>query len=178
MSTGNGGNGMPATNEPDRRSFPARMKGAALLEARAYEEVEHDVAATGQAALVVALVALAHALGAWGAGPFEMLWAAGAQLVGVAILAGLAFLIGTRLFGGTATWGEVFRTLGFAQAPGLLYLLAFLPLIGWVIAAVTTLWILWASVVAIRQALDVTTERAVITGILSAGGWILLTLVF
>ncbi len=36
--------------------------------------------------------------------------------------------------GGTATWGELLRTLGFAQAPGVLYILAVMLLAGVLIA--------------------------------------------
>ena len=45
------------------RSLLDRMRGAALLEIATYEEVEHDESLTRQAALVVAIVAIARGIG-------------------------------------------------------------------------------------------------------------------
>ena len=53
-----------------RRSIFDRMKGAAMLDVATYEEVEHDTEATGQAAVVVVIVAICTAIGAvWRGGP-------------------------------------------------------------------------------------------------------------
>ena len=41
-----------------------RMRGAAALDVATYEEVENDLTATGQAATVVAIAAVAAAIGA------------------------------------------------------------------------------------------------------------------
>ena len=49
-------------------SLVDRMVGAAFLNVGTYEEVEHDDTATGQAAAVVAMVAVATALGGWNFG--------------------------------------------------------------------------------------------------------------
>src|ERR687887_64220 len=51
-------------------------------------------------------------------------------VVGWAVVTGFVYLVGTRLFGGTATWGEVLRTVGFANAPGVLNILGFIPVLG------------------------------------------------
>ena len=45
------------------RSLLDRMRGAAFLEIATYEEVEHDESLTRQAALVVAIVAIARGIG-------------------------------------------------------------------------------------------------------------------
>src|ERR671918_481446 len=50
------------------RSIVDRMKGAALLDVPTYEEVEADTTATGQAAIVVVISAIASAIGALGRG--------------------------------------------------------------------------------------------------------------
>ncbi len=52
--------GGPAMTEYARRSIVDRMRGAALLDVATYEEVEHDNEATGQAAVVVVIVADLH----------------------------------------------------------------------------------------------------------------------
>ena len=147
----------------------ARMIGAATLDIQTYEEVEADSSATGQAAAVVAMVAVASGIGTAGEGLSSALLAPVAAIVGWLIWAGVTYLIGDKILGGTATWGELLRTLGFAQAPGVLYLLAILPLVGGVIRFVLPFWLLAAGIVAIRQALDFSTGKAVITAIL---GWL------
>jgi len=149
------------------------MVGAAKLDANIYEDVEADTGANGQAAGVVALVAVAQAIGAIGEGTLGLVTAVVGALVGWLIWAGVTYLIGARLLGGTSTWGELLRTLGFAQAPGVLFVLGILPVVGGVVRFVVTIWILIAGVIAIRQALDVSTEKAVLTAVL---GWLALAL--
>src|SRR5690606_3415430 len=125
--------------------------------------------ATVQAAIVVAIVAVASAIGGIGTG--NVLGFLIAQIVGWLIWAGLTYLIGDKLLGGTATWGELLRTLGFAQSPGVLYVLGFIPLLGWLVRAVVGIWILITGIIAIRQALDFSTGRAIATALL---GWLAL----
>jgi hypothetical protein len=72
------------------------------------------------------------------------------------------------VFRGTATWGELLRTLGFAQAPGVLLVAAIIPGLGWLVKSVVGLWLLVTGLIAIRQALDVTTGKAMLTALL---GW-------
>ena len=140
-----------------------RMQGAAMLNVATYEEVEHDQTATGQAATVVAIAAVAQAIGSVRAGGGGVIGALLGQLIGWAIWAGLTYLVGTKLFGGTADWGELLRTLGFSQAPGVFYVLGFVPGLGGLIRLVVGIWILVAGVIAVRQALDVTTGKAIAT---------------
>ena len=69
----------------------------------------------------------------------------------------MTYIVGTSLFPTpetNANWGELARTTGFAQSPGLLRFLGFLPAIGPVIYLVASLWQLAAMVIAVRQALD------------------------
>src|ERR687891_2877043 len=128
------------TSSP-RRSWTDRMKGAALLDVDTYEEVEADRTATGQAAGVVALVAVAQAIGGAGEGGFGILSGIISALLGWLLWAGIAYLIGDKLLGGTATWGELLRTIGFAQTPGLLMALAFIPVLGRLVAVVVSIWV-------------------------------------
>lgn len=148
-----------------------RMKGAALLDVNTYEEVEADETATGQAAGVVALVAVAQAIGALGHGTAGIIAALVGALLGWLIWAGVTYLIGDKLLGGTATWGELLRTLGFAQAPGLLGVLGIIPFLGGFIRFALSIWILVAGIIAIRQALDFGTGKAILTAFL---GWLAL----
>ena len=144
-----------------------RMQGAAMLSVATYEEVEHDHTATGQAAAVVAIAAVAQAIGSLGQGGVGTFVVLLMQLASWAVWAGVTYFVGTRLFRGTADWGELLRTLGFSQAPGVFYVLAFIPLLGWLVRVVVTIWVVVAGVIAVRQALDVTTGKAIATVLIS-----------
>lgn len=150
-----------------------RMLGAATLNIDTFEEVEHDETATMQAAAVVAMVAVSSAIGAAGDGGGSILFAPVAQIIAWLIWAGVTYLIGTKIFAGTATWGEMLRTLGFAQSPGVLYLFGVLPFLGGMIRSVIAIWMLVAGVIAVRQALDFSTGKAVLTVLI---GWVAMIL--
>ena len=135
-----------------------RMIGATLLIRQTYEEVEADRSATKQALLVVVLVALATGIATWGPkGIAGLAFDVVGALIAWALWASITYLIGTTLLKTAQTranWGEVARTLGFAQSPGLFKVLAVLPIIGSTIFTVASLWQLAAMVVAIRAAFD------------------------
>lgn len=148
------------------QSFTQRMIGAAKLHAPTYEEVEHDRSATGQAAIVVLLAALAAGIGALGGGSFSALvLTALASLLGWVIWAAIVWLIGTKLLPEPQTEaniGQLLRTLGFAATPGLLRVFGFIPLLGPILLLVVYVWMLATMVVAVRQALDYnSTGRAI-----------------
>ncbi|UCF18933.1 MAG: YIP1 family protein [Gemmatimonadota bacterium] len=150
-------------------SFTQRMIGAATLDVPTYEEVEHDTTATGQAAGVVGIVAVASAIGAIGAGGAEMAGGVVSAFVGWLIWSAVTLVIGTKVFDGTADMGEMLRTLGFAQAPGVLNVLGFIPVLGWIVRLAVGIWMLVCGVIAVRQALDFTTGKAIGTVLL---GWL------
>ena len=143
-----------------------RMIGAAMLNAATFEEVEADRAATKQAMLVVVIVALATGVGALGTGGVTgLVFGVIIGLAGWAAWAGITFFIGTTLLRGPNThadWGELARTLGFAQSAGILKLFGFIPILGPIVFGIASILQLAAMVVAIRQALDYTsTWRAI-----------------
>ncbi len=147
-------------------SFTERMIGAAKLDAATYEEVEADTTATGQAMLVVVLSSVATGIGSAGRmGGTGLIVGTLAALVGWFIWAGLTYIIGTKLLPEPQTeadMGQLLRTIGFASSPGVLRLLGFIPVLGWLISVVVSVWMLAAFVVATRQALDYrSTGRAV-----------------
>ena len=152
------------------RSMWDRMKGAAMLDIPTYEEVEHDTNLTTQAAMVVVIAALARGIGGMNGGEVGIIGGVLGALFGWLLWSGVTYLIGDKLLGGTATWGELLRTLGYAQAPGVFLILGFIPLIGWVAGIVVFFWLLVTGIVAIRQALDFTTGKAVLTAVL---GWLI-----
>jgi hypothetical protein len=148
-------------------SLISRALGAAFLDIDTYEAVEADRTATSQAALLVLLVAISSAIGQYGEGSQGMMAAVLLAFAGWLIWAGVTNFVGTRLLGGTADWGELLRTLGFAQAPGLLGFLAIVPILGGSVAVVLSVWTLVTGIVAIRQALDVGTGKAILTALIS-----------
>ncbi len=150
------------------RSFTERMIGAATLDVSVYEEVEHDRDATAQAAAVVAIAAVAAAIGSYHAGGGAVIGAVISAIVGWYVWAFITLVIGTWFFEGTADMGEMLRTLGFAQAPGVLFVVGVIPLLGALAGLVVHIWMLVCGVVAIRQALDFTTGKAVGTVLI---GW-------
>ncbi len=149
-------------------SFTDRMIGAARLDVRTYEEVEADTSATSQAMGVVLLSSLAGGIGSMGLGAGGL---GGVVVGGIGALiswvawAFLTYIIGTRLLPEPQTRadiGEMMRTLGFAQSPGLLRIFGSIPGVGALVLAIVSIWMLVAMVIAVRQALDYTsTGRAV-----------------
>lgn len=139
----------------------ARMLGAATLNAETYEEVEKDKGATIQALIVVVIVAISAGIGGVldGEGDLGRGLAFGAirGVVSWAVWALMAWIIGTTLLKTPETegdWGQVARGTGFAQTPGLLSILVFVPYVGGLILFLAFLWQLACMVVAIRQSLE------------------------
>lgn len=174
-----------------RRSLLRRMGGASLLRAGVYEEVEADPRALRQAAAIVLAVAAAAVFSTWLRAALEGPLpprALAFRLVVVALeplviwlgSSAFAYMVGATFLRGPETetnYAEVLRTVGFAFTPGLLFALGFLPPreLGSAVLAVSRLWVLTCSVVAIRQALDFTTARAIGTyGAASLLLWLLL----
>ena len=135
-----------------------RMIGAAKLDVKVYEEVEKDTTATQQALLVVVIVAIATGIGSFAYGGvlgFFVGIVGGAGLW--AMWAWITYYIGTTILKTDATdadWGQLARTLGFAQSPGVLKVAGFIPVIGPLIFFLASIWQLVAMIVAIKQALD------------------------
>ncbi|MCL7959235.1 MAG: YIP1 family protein [marine benthic group bacterium] len=151
------------------RSMWDRMRGAAMLDIATYEEVEHDDSLTTQAAMVVLIAAVARGIGGFNQGENGIIVGVVAALFSWLVWAGITYLIGDKLLKGTATWGELLRTLGYAQAPAVLLIFGFVPVLGNVLGAVVGIWLLVTGIVAIRQALDFDTGKAVLTAFL---GWL------
>ena len=150
-----------ATNITDR------MLGALRLEVTTYEEVEADTTATGQAAFIVVASSLFGAMGnalLRGGEVNAGIIVAIAQLVGWAAYAWIAYIVGAKLIPGPQTrssWGEVARTLGFANTPRFLLIFVAVAGITGLVRTVVSVWVLVATVVALRSALDCGTGRAI-----------------
>ncbi|MGE5244577.1 MAG: hypothetical protein ACM3SQ_10165 [Betaproteobacteria bacterium] len=168
-----------ATTTTSTNSFLQRLIGAAALDTAIYEEVEADRGATGQALAVVLLSSLAAGFGSGNLGGVSVANVAficTLSLLAWAAWALLTFEIGSRLLPEAQTRadvGELLRTLGFAATPGLLRVFAILPGAAIPTFVITSVWMIAATIVAVRQALDYTsTSRAVAVCVL---GWVLAT---
>jgi hypothetical protein len=141
------------------RLFGDRLMGAARLRVDVYEEVEADTGATPHAALVVCLSAVAVAIGESRAGLALVAYGVFRELLGWLLWSGITYIIGAKLLRGKATWGELLRTIGFAQGPGLLSALRIVPMLDVPVKYSVATWKLLAVIVAIRQALDFDEQR-------------------
>ena len=147
-------------------TFLERAIGAAKLNAGVYEEIEADRHATRQALVMVVLSSAAGGIGV-GSSLYD---APVLTRVFLALLlwmfwAALTCAIGLYLMPEPQTEtnvGELLRTIGFASSPGLPRVFGSVPLIGPGLYGLSTVWMLVAMVVAVRQALDYkSTTRAV-----------------
>jgi hypothetical protein len=86
-----------------------------------------------------------------------------AELLGWLVWSYVMYFVGTRVFHGTATYGELLRTLGFAYSPGVLNILRFIPVLGGLITLVVLIWRILAGFIAVREALDLDTGNTVAT---------------
>ncbi len=182
-----------STSASEKTPFPLRVARASMLHADTYEEVEADPSSIGQATFIVLASCLATVAGAWirvklgnplPPGALPLSWHL--VIVGleplIAWLAGsaCAFMVGASFFRGPETetdYPEVLRTTGFAFGPGILAFFVWVPpsAVGLLTVGFVRLWVVVASVVALRQALDFTTARAVGTyGISIALLWLVL----
>jgi hypothetical protein len=157
----------PEVPAPARHSFVQRVIGALRLDAATYDEVEHDPSSLGQAAGVVALAAVAAAIGTASRGGPGAVGAVIGALVGWLLSTGFIWVVGVYWMKHTSDYKELLRTLGFASAPQILLVLSGIPGVGGLIGLAAWLWSLAAFVVAVRQALDVETGRAVLVCVLA-----------
>lgn len=152
-----------------------RMWLASKLDVPFYEMVEADPRYTREAFFVVLVVAVLSGIGAVatpGASIAHLFLGLLGALLGWVAWAGITLFIGVHLTRGAETrsdMGEMLRVLGYAQSPQVLTVFAFVPVLGKAIVAISAIWSLVAGVVAIRQALDFSTGRAILTVIF---GWL------
>jgi len=159
-------------------SFTDRIVGVLRLVPTTYREIARDTSALPQAAGVVALVAAASAIGGAGEGIKGAIGGAIGAIVWWVIFSVATWFVGTKLMGASDIGGgpgRMLRTSGFAQAPGILTVLGFIPLLGAIAAVIGGIWALITGVMAVREALGVTTGKAIVTAVFA---WVLVGLAF
>ena len=149
-----------------KSTFKNRIIRAAMLDSTLYEEVEADKGALRQAMKVVVLSSIAAGIGLYKTGGFSgIITGTMASLISWYVWAYLTYFIGTKFLPEPQTQadlGELLRTIGFSSSPGLLRVFYFIPGVGVLVYLISSLWMLVAMIIAVRQALDYnSTLRAV-----------------
>ena len=160
-------------------TFGQRLIGVLKLQPATFEEIEASPSATAQAVAVVVMASVAAGIGAGlQLGALALVRETLAALIGWIMWAGVTYLIGARLMPepGTRTdMGELLRVIGFSYAPNFFTIFAFIPGLRTVVLVVVAFWLLAATVIAVRQALDYrSTLRAVAVVLI---GWLLFVLI-
>jgi hypothetical protein len=163
-------------------SYADRIRGALMLDPRTYREVEQDTDANGQAALTVVLAALSTGISAllgrdWLRDSLGLLVSSILQWI---VFSLVAYFIGASLFSTpqtSVTPGQVLRTIGFAQAPKFFALLGIIPILGWLVGLVVFFWFIAASIIALKEAFEFDTGRAIATGLLALIGILIVDII-
>ncbi len=160
-------------------TFAERVKGVLVLDMKTFEEIEADRTANGQALLVVVAASVAAGLGAGvGLGTMGLLRETLGALIGWVMWAVVTWAIGSKLLPEPQTrtdMGELLRVIGYAYAPQLFAFFVFLPILGGLVSTVVAFWLLAATILAVRQALDyVSTLRAAAVVLI---GWLIFVVI-
>lgn len=149
------------------------------LDSSVFREIAEDKSAMTQAAIIVVVVSLisavAMALSAVltetgnAIGAFFLTFLSGVLLSWI-LWAVLTYAVGVFVFKGKTDVPEMMRVLGYANAPNLLGILAIIPCVGWLAALAGGILSLIAGIIAIREAMEFDTLKAVITAVIA---WII-----
>jgi uncharacterized membrane protein len=156
-----------------------RIMRAIRLDWTVFREIAEDQNAMTEAAIIVVIVTFMSGIGTFiGAligdatfgsalGSFFYTWLISGILLGWILWAVLTYFVGTMLFQGKTDIPEMMRVLGYANAPNLLGIFGFIPCVGWLIALIGSILALIAGVIAIREAMEFDTTKAIITVVVS-----------
>ncbi|MGN6485938.1 MAG: hypothetical protein ACTHMX_16230 [Thermomicrobiales bacterium] len=176
-SSGGGKRAAGASLQPMTNPILDRAIGVARFAPRYYDAIAADPKATAEAALVVAIVAVAGGIGGLRHGVDGFLVGIVMAVVKWGLLAAAAYAILPRIAPGVRREGGIAplaRTLGYAQGPRVLAIAGLIPLIGWSLSVVGTIWVVLTSIVAIRQTAKIGFGEAAIVTVV---GWVIATVV-
>lgn len=142
----------------------ARVSRMIKMDHTVYDEIAADENATTEAAVIVIVTALLSALGVLFVSNFRgFLGTLIAQIVvGWILWSAIVWVVGSKLFNGNGTFSNVLRVLGYVTAP---LILGIIPVVGGLVGGILSLVLAFF---AIRETMDLTTEKTVLTIII---GW-------
>jgi hypothetical protein len=142
-----------------------------------FKEIQSDPNATTQAAIVVAAASVLSAIGsAVGSQRPVMAFLGGviSGVVGWIVWSYVSHFVGGALYKHPGTFEGMLRVIGYANAPQLLGIFNIIPCVGWIAGLAGAILALIASVMAIREGLDLDTGQAIIVAVV---GWVALLIV-
>jgi hypothetical protein len=142
-----------------------------------YKEIEEDTGANTEAIVVVVVATFLAALGSAVTsgsffGMFFSRWIGG--IVGWLVWTVVTTFIGTRFFKGETNYYEMGRCLGYATAPLAIGILGAIPCLGIFAGLISLILLLVVGFFAVREALDLPTERTLLVLVI---GWVIVFLV-
>ena len=139
-----------------------RLIAALRLDLHVYQQVSTERTATPQACLIVFLCGVCNGFGlSPRLGEAAMLAGVASAVVGWFLWA-LVILLVARLLGHHRGGRSLLRTLGFANAPGVLLALGGVPFVGAVVRVVVVIWLMATTALAAQAVYDVSRRRAVV----------------
>ena len=154
----------------------ARIIRVFKLDSSVFREIAEDKGAMMQAAIIVVVVSLIGALAmaisavitdvGSPVGSFITTLLSGILLSWI-LWAVLTFAVGVFLFKGKTDIPEMLRVLGYANAPALLGIFAIIPCLGWIAVLAGAILSLIAGVIAVREAMEFDTVKAIVTVVIA-----------
>jgi len=171
----------------------SRMIRAIKLDPSLFQEVEEDSDASNQAMLIVIISSICAGLGSMlksmifggisigfririTSNLMNGLVGVSSALLGWMIWSLITYFVGTKILAGPETeadYGELLRTIGFSSSPGIFRVLSFLPLISLIVG----IWELASMIIAVKEALELDSIRAILTCIVGWIGYIILLMI-
>ena len=150
---------------------------AALLRSGLYRELTDEPEEIFYALAIVVLSGIALGVGLQYVPPpkwegadiwlfvFFSVWA---RVVGWFLWAAIAYIVGTKAFGGQAGYRRLLRSIGLTFTPGVLAIFGGIPYVGIYLISLSFLWMFPAALVAIRETQQLNWVQAAICAVL---GW-------
>lgn len=144
----------------------ARLTRMIKMDHTVYDEIAVDEDATTEAAIIVAITALLGALGTLFVSNFGSFILTFVQqiAIGWVLWSAIVWVVGTRIFTGNGTFVHILRVLGYVTAP---LVLGIIPVIGALVGGILSLVLAFF---AIRETMDLTTEKTILTILI---GWVI-----
>ena len=150
------------------------------LDFTAFKEIESDPKATTEAAIVVAVASVLSAIGAAAGSQKPVMAFLGGVISGVVgwiVWSYVSHFVGGVLYKSQGTFENMLRVIGYASAPQLLGIFNIIPCVGWIAALAGGILALIASVMAIREGLDLDTGKAIIVALVGFLALLLVSIV-